>query len=85
MAGGISRNNEQFIDQQIEQGVFRDRDQVLDAAVELLRKRRDYLDRIKNGRQQLDQGEYDEYDDDTLQRRFEQLKRRATGPRGAGT
>jgi Arc/MetJ-type ribon-helix-helix transcriptional regulator len=60
----ISPENEQFIQQQIEAGVFRTRTDAIDSGVELLRRRTELLDRIDWGRRQLDQGDYHEYDDD---------------------
>ena len=75
----ISPENEQFIQQQIKAGVFRTRTDAIDSGVELLRRRTELLDRIDWGRRQLDQGDYHEYDDESLQQRFEQLKHRAQG------
>lgn len=75
----ISPENEQFIQQQIKAGAFRTRTDAIDAGVELLRRRTELLDRIDCGRRQLDQGDYHEYDDRSLQQRFEQLKHRAQG------
>ncbi len=61
----ISPQNNEFIDRQVARGEFRDRSAALDAAVELLRRRTDTLEKIDNGRQQLDAGEFNEYDDKT--------------------
>lgn len=77
MSTEISPENEQFIEKQIASGTFRTRSDVLDAGVELLRMRNELLDRIDEGRRQLDSGQYTEYDEQTLQRRFEELKARA--------
>ena len=77
MSTEISPENEQFIEKQIASGTFRTRSDVLDAGVELLRMRNELLDRIDEGRRQLDSGQYTEYDDQGLQRRFEELKARA--------
>jgi len=54
----ISPQNSEFIDRQVARGEFRDRSAALDAAVELLRRRTDTLEKIDNGRQQLDAGEF---------------------------
>ncbi len=75
----ISPENEQFIQQQIKAGVFRTRTDAIDSGVELLRRRTELLDRIDWGRRQLDQGDYHDYDAESLQQRFEQLKHRAQG------
>ena len=69
----ISPQNNEFIDRQVARGEFRDRR----AAVDLLRRRTDTLEKIDNGRQQLDAGEFNEYDDETLKTRFDQIKQRA--------
>ena len=73
----ISPQNNEFIDRQVARGEFCDRRAALDAAVDLLRRRTDTLEKINNGRQQLDAGEFNEYDDETLKKRFDQIKRRA--------
>lgn len=74
MSTEISPENERFIERQIARGAFRDRGEVLDAGIELLRIRDELLDRIDRGRDQLKKGEFTEYDDTALQDRFEQLK-----------
>lgn len=73
----ISPQNNEFIDRQVARGEFRDRSAALDAAVELLRRRTDTLEKINNGRQQVDVGEYTEYDDESLKKRFDQIKHQA--------
>ena len=73
----ISPQNNEFIDRQVACGEFRDRGAALDAAVELLRRRTDTLAKIDNGRQQLDAGKFAEYDDESLKKRFDQIKHRA--------
>ncbi len=56
----ISPQNNEFIDRQVACGEFRDRRAALDAAVDLLRRRADTLEKIDNGREQLDAGEFTE-------------------------
>ncbi len=56
----ISPQNNEFIDRQVARGEFRDRRAALDAAVDLLRRRTDTLEKIDSGRQQLDAGEFNE-------------------------
>ena len=67
----ISPQNNEFIDRQVARGEFCDRRAALDAAVDLLRRRTDTQEKIDNGRQQLDAGEFNEYDDETLKNRFD--------------
>ena len=77
MSTEISLENERFIERQLARGLFRDRGEMLDAGIELLRMRDELLGRIDRGRDQLDAGEFTEYDDAGLHERFEQLKARA--------
>jgi Arc/MetJ-type ribon-helix-helix transcriptional regulator len=77
MATDLSQTNERFIDDQIKSGSYTDRTAVLNDAVALLRKRQQFLDRIDEGARQLREGEYIEYDDESLRERFRQLKERA--------
>lgn len=48
----------------------------VNAGLEMLRKRQALLAFIDEGRRQLDEGEYTEYDEDGLRRRFEELQER---------
>ena len=70
----ISRVNEQFIEQEVANGVYIDRDAAINAGFELLRRRKQMLDHIHEGREQLDNGEYEEYDTDSLRDYFLELK-----------
>jgi len=79
MKTNISPENELFIDQQVADGTFPNRQAALDAAVELLRQRSDTLARIDRGREQLDQGEFTEYDGSSLKKRFNDLKSLSQG------
>jgi len=76
MSATIRPDNEKFIDQEIAVGAFRDRTEAINAGVDLLRRRKALLDMIDEGRRQLDEGDYVEYDDESLARRFEELKER---------
>jgi Arc/MetJ-type ribon-helix-helix transcriptional regulator len=73
----LSRDNETFIQQQVAVGAFRDRTDAIEAGVEMLRKRQALIDRLDEGRRQLDQGEYVEFDEKGLRDFFESLKDRA--------
>jgi Arc/MetJ-type ribon-helix-helix transcriptional regulator len=57
MSLDLSPRNEQFIEQVVARGDFHDRTQALDQAVELLRRRQEFLDHIDEGTKQLRQGE----------------------------
>ena len=77
MASDISRENEEFIEQEIASGRFRDRAEVLDAGIGLLRQRKAIMDRLANSRHQLDSGQYVELDSAGLRQVFDDLKSRA--------
>lgn len=57
MSTDLSPRNEQFIQHVISRGVFHDREEALDEAVELLRRRQELLDHIDEGTRQLRGGE----------------------------
>jgi Arc/MetJ-type ribon-helix-helix transcriptional regulator len=77
MATGLSQDNERFIESQIASGMYSDRAAVLNDAVALLKQRQQLLDSIDEGTKQLQDGDYMEYDDDSLRERFNLLKDRA--------
>jgi putative addiction module CopG family antidote len=74
MQVNLSAENARFIEEQVASGAFRSQSEVLDAGVELLRRRQPLLDRLDEARRQLDEGDFTEYDDEGLRRRFDQLK-----------
>jgi Arc/MetJ-type ribon-helix-helix transcriptional regulator len=73
----LSPENEKYIADQVAQGTYESREEALDAGVELLRKQNQLVERLTESRRQLDNGQYTDYDDDSLAARFEELKRRA--------
>lgn len=72
----ISSENERFIEQLIEKGAYRDRSEALNAAINLLRSRVELLAHIDEGTRQLRNGQYTEYDDESLRRYFDELQQR---------
>jgi hypothetical protein len=74
MSRDLSPENEQFIQHAIAGSVFHDREQALDAAVELLRKRQELLDHIDEGTRQLRSGQYAEYDEAGLRAFFDEVQ-----------
>jgi Arc/MetJ-type ribon-helix-helix transcriptional regulator len=78
----LSQANEAFIQQQVAVGAYRDRTDALEAGVEMLRKRQALIDRLDEGRRQLDEGEYVEFDEKGLRDFFESLKERARSAGG---
>lgn len=77
MASDISQENEDFIEQEIARGRFRDRADALDAGIELLRQHQALTDRLAASRRQLDNGECTELDSAGLRQLFDDLKDRA--------
>jgi len=80
MATDISPENEQFIEQEIQAGVFRTKSDALDAGIALLRRRKELLTRVDEGRRQLDEGDFRDYDEQSLANRFSELRERARRP-----
>ena len=60
MSTDLSPENEQFLQQAIDCGTFRDRRQAPDRAVELQKRRQQLLEHIDEGTRQLQTGEYEE-------------------------
>lgn len=69
--------SEEFIRHQVDSGAFPDRDSVIRAGILLLRQRTELLDRLVEGRRQLDRGESTDYDQAGLEQLFARLKQRA--------
>ena len=82
MSTDLSPENEKFIADMLARGKYGSREEALDAGVELLRKRDELVDRLRESRRQLDAGEFTEYDGESLKARFDELKRRVTSPEG---
>lgn len=75
MSNEISPEHERFLEQVVTEGKYPSRSEALNAAVELLRRRIELLGQIDEGTRQLRNGEYTDYDDESLRERFEQIKR----------
>jgi len=81
MTAEVSPENERFIQSQLERGHFEDRSAVVNAGLELLRKRQALLDHLSESDRQLERGEYTDYDDASLEKRFKELKESARAAR----
>ncbi len=57
MATNLSPENEQFIENVIASGLYHDRDEALNRAVELLKKREQLIRDVNQGIDQLERGE----------------------------
>ncbi|MFO0788295.1 MAG: hypothetical protein U0805_02490 [Pirellulales bacterium] len=79
MASELSPDTELFIQREITLGSFQSREDLLEAGVDMLRRRRQLMDRLAESRRQLDEGEYVDYDDEGLDQLFSQLIARAEG------
>lgn len=77
MASDISRDSEEFIEQEIAEGRYRDRAEAIDAGIGLLRQQRSLVNRLANSRRQLDNGECVELGSAGLRQLFNDLKDRA--------
>jgi Arc/MetJ-type ribon-helix-helix transcriptional regulator len=78
MAGDLSQETEAFIQQQIALGAYRDRNDAIEAGVEMLRQRKWLLDRLAESQRQIRDGEYVDLDEEGLRQLFERLKERAS-------
>lgn len=76
MSAQLTFENEQFIQQEIAAGRYRSADEVMNAGLDLLRMEK-LRARLAESRRQLDEGEYTEYDEEGLRKRFDELKERA--------
>jgi Arc/MetJ-type ribon-helix-helix transcriptional regulator len=77
MANDLSPDTESFIQQEIAVGTFHSRADALEAGMAMLKKRREFMDRLAESRRQLDAGEFFDYDQEGLRQMFEQLIARA--------
>ena len=57
MSADLSADNERYLQQLVERGVYRDRAQAMDEAVELLKRRDRLRDEVQVGIEQADRGE----------------------------
>jgi Arc/MetJ-type ribon-helix-helix transcriptional regulator len=73
MYADLSPNNAAFLESQVATGAFPPGGDALNAAVMLLRRRAEVLEKVQRGVRQLENGEYEEFDDKGLDRFFEEL------------
>ncbi len=57
MSTDLSPSNEQYIEDAVARGVFESREQALDAAVELLKRREETIRQVNQGIEELERGE----------------------------
>jgi putative addiction module CopG family antidote len=71
----IPREFEPFVARVVEKGEFRDKLAVVREALRLLEKREEFRAAARAGVEQLDGGEYTEYDEDSLDQFLEDIRR----------
>lgn len=76
MSAGLTPENERFINEQIAVGAFQDQYAAVNAGIDLLRRKKALLERLDEGRRQLDAGEFNEYDEALLAELFSRLVKR---------
>jgi putative addiction module CopG family antidote len=81
----LSPANEQFICEAVATGRYRSRTEVLDRAVELLQRREALVGMVNEGVEQLNQGEFTEYDEQALDRFLEDNQSEAKRVQQLGT
>ena len=74
----LSPENARFVNEQLTVGAYADPNAVLNAGLELLRRREQIVAKIDRGCEQLESGDYTEYTREELRGRFDELKQRAT-------
>lgn len=73
----LTPENEQFLNDQLARGSYHEANAVLNAGLELLRRRDEIFSKIDRGCEQLEEGGYAEYTREELREQFDELKRRA--------
>jgi len=66
MSSSLSPENERYIEHAILAGVYQDRGEILDKAVELLRRREQLLRDVNRGIEQLERGEGKPFDTEKI-------------------
>jgi Arc/MetJ-type ribon-helix-helix transcriptional regulator len=84
MSSDLSPSSEAFLHEAVARGCFPSRSDALEAAVELLR-RQQIIDKLAEGRRQLDEGEYVEFDEAGLREYFDTLLDGAAQRKGLNT
>jgi len=73
----LSQENEAFISAAVASGVYRNRSAAIEAGVSLLRRHELLTTRLRDSRRQLDEGEFVEFDAQSLSELFGRLEERA--------
>jgi Arc/MetJ-type ribon-helix-helix transcriptional regulator len=76
MSTDLSPQYEQFIEEAVKNGLFRDRRHALEEAVRLLRRRAELLEHIDEGTRQLRTGQFQEVDEAGLRALFDDIQTR---------
>ncbi len=66
MSIDLSPENESYIDQAVANGLFQDRHQALNAAIELLKRRERLIRDVNSGIEQLEKGQGEPFDIDAI-------------------
>ena len=82
MSTDLSHSSEEFLADAVSRGFFPSRGEALEAAVELLRQRQCVIEKLAEGRRQLDSGDYVEFDEEGLKQFFGQLLDKAAQRNG---
>ena len=71
----LSDENERFVDEELAEGTYRSRDELMNDALVQLRTYRNLMRRIEEGTEQLKNGHYLEVDSEGLKVFFDDLKK----------
>ncbi|MEK6257153.1 MAG: hypothetical protein AABP62_00920 [Planctomycetota bacterium] len=72
----LTDENERFVSASLAEGLYHSRDELLNDALHSLQQEREWRKHAEEGARQLQNGEYAEFDDESLAEYFEGVKRR---------
>lgn len=71
----ISPERKAFVKSVVDNGTYCDESAVVEEALRLLERQEAFRREVEIGTRQLENGEYTDYDDESLRARFEQIRR----------
>ena len=72
----LTEDNERFVNASLAEGLYCSRDELLNDALNSLQQEREWRRHAEEGARQLQNGEYTQFDDESLADYFEDVKRR---------
>jgi Arc/MetJ-type ribon-helix-helix transcriptional regulator len=72
----LTEDNERFVSTSLAEGLYSSQDELFNDALHSLQQEREWRRHAEEGARQLQNGEYTEFDDESLTAYFEDVKRR---------